>query len=183
MGEPVDRRRLPAAVVFALLLAVTGCAASRSSAAAERPSAFVEPAGTTATLRRDGLEFSAHVASTTLSAGDVLDVQLTLRNVSDEVVHWTDFRFGLAVFTDYQANPGNPDGMYMGLPPHGPGGSPSGPMAGPPGIPFVLPPGDSTSTVISTSVTEATWNVLGIYYADADTVSAQTPTITVIARP
>ena len=168
------RMRLCAAGVL-VAVALTGCAPrARGSLTAE-----VKPdTATRRTSSRDGLEFSAEVASDSVVAGDALVVRLRLRNVSGGRLRWDDVRFGLSVTTTRQPDPNAPDGMFIGLD--------SGTYT--PGRtrllhPLVLDSGEATTVVRSTGVTAATWQVVGSYAGDEGEPSGQSPTITVVARP
>lgn len=139
-------------------------------------SGVTEPPDAERLLTGHGLRFSTVVDSTSLATGKPLVVRLTLTNVSAGTMRWATFGFTLSVTTTFQADPRSPDGVFMG-------GVPQGVTARRTGPALTLRPGESTTTVLSTPLTAATWQVVGGYQGEQREPSAQTPPIAVIVRP
>ena len=116
--------------------------------------------------RSDGrvLLLATDVVSQPARMGDLLTVRLTLSNLWGGAIRWERFRFGLSVTTTFQPDPSTPDGIEMG----------SGRRA------LVLRPGESTTTVLSTSLPIGTWQVVGSYRGDPGGASGMTRAVTVV---
>ena len=170
----MSRRALPGLSVVLLALVLAGCVPQQAARSPEgQPDSAIRK-----TLRTDGLEFSAQVASTSVSAGGTLPITLTLRNTSGSTLRWRDVRFGYMVATTHQADPNSPDSMSQGF-----GDEDLVGRGTPAAHPLVLQSGESTTVVYTTGVTAAVWTVVGSFAANGGERSGRTPTITATATP
>jgi hypothetical protein len=149
------------ALACCLLVSAAGCATSPSSAS-------VTHGGRRAALIKDGLEFSAEVTSTTVTAAQGLSVRLTLRNTGAAAVRWDNLKLGWYASVTESGDLG---GASVGI-----GGTYAEKRH-----PETLAPGETTTTLaVMSQVSPGLYRVRGAYLGSGP--SGKTPEIVVRVR-
>jgi hypothetical protein len=136
-------RRLVWVALLLVAIAVEACAGPATNNG-------LSPVGKRVTSTKNGLRFTAEVASTKLTSDTVLSVKLTLTNVSSQTVHWNEFGFGWGT-----RNGPDREDVGIGWPPWG--------ITGRQDPPLTLRPGQSTSDVLTAAVGTGTSHVIAVY--------------------